>query len=130
MYSHLYTFERVLNLTDELEKLKLESLRLTGDFARVKAINDELIEENDRLQEKLKEVLAERNQLVEELADERNNHDRLQDFEVAESVELREAKLYLRILLEYLGESGYDVEKLEKIVALKRCVMKLEENNE
>lgn len=130
MYSHLYTFERVLNLTDELEKLKLENLRLKADFSRATAINDQLIEENERLQEKLKEVLAERNQLVEELADERNNHDRLQDFEVAESEELREAKLYLRILLEYLGESGYDVEKLEKIVALKRVLMKLEENNE
>ena len=130
MYSHLYTFERVLNLTDELEKLKLENLRLKADFSRATAINDQLIEENERLQEKLKEVLAERNQLVEELADERNNHDRLQDFEVAESEELREAKLYLRILLEYLGESGYDVEKLEKIVALKRCIMKLEETNE
>lgn len=116
MYSHLYTFERVLNLTDELEKLKLENLRLKADFSRATAINDQLIEENERLEK--------------ELAEERNNHDRLQDFEVAESEDLRDAKLYLRILLEYLGESGYDVEKLEKIVALKRCIMKLEETNE
>lgn len=100
----------------ELAELKLENLRLKGDFALAKTINDQLIEENERLEK--------------ELADERNNHDRLQDFEVAESEELREAKLYLRILLEYLGESGYDVEKLEKIVALKRVLMKLEETNE
>lgn len=146
MYSHLYTFERVLNLTDELEKLKLENLRLKADFSRATAINDKLIEENEQLKAKLKafetnleavgngwdywmneaqRLQNENDQLREELADERNNHDRLQDFEVAESEELREAKLYLRILLEYLGESGYDVEKLEKIVALKRCIMKL-----
>lgn len=116
MYKHLYTFERVLSLTDELEKLKLENLRLKADFSRAKAINDHLIEENERLEA--------------ELTEKRNNHDRLQDFEVAESEDLREAKLYLRILLEHLQETGHDVEKLEKIIALKRCIMKLEETNE
>ena len=146
----------------ELAELKLENLRLKGDFALAKTINDELIEENERLEKEIDRLrdkggsLASYNESVEaklkhtekvwreeskalqteidrlrtELAEERNNHDRLQDFEVAEAEELREAKLYLRILLEYLGESGYDVEKLEKIVALKRCIMKLEETNE
>lgn len=116
MYSHLYTFERVLNLTDELEKLKLENLRLKLDFSRATAINDQLIEENE--------------QLRAELIDERNRFDKLSDFEVAESEDFREAKLYLRILLEYLQENGHDVEKLERIVALKRVLMKLEEENE
>lgn len=123
MYSHLYTFERVLNLTDELEKLKLENLRLKLDFSRATAINDQLIEEYEVLEKEVEQLRA-------ELIDERNRFDKLSDFEVAESEDFREAKLYLRILLEYLQENGHDVEKLERIVALKRVLMKLEEENE
>lgn len=78
--------------------------------------NMELVEENLRLKA--------------ELAAERERFDKLSDFEVAESEDFREAKLYLRILMEYLQENGYDVEKLEKIIALKRVLMKLEETNE
>lgn len=76
------------------------------------------------------QMKAENARLKAELAEERSRFDKLSDFEVAEAKDFQEAKLYLRILMEYLQENGYDVEKLEKIIALKRCIMKLEETNE
>lgn len=76
------------------------------------------------------ECECEINRLRTELAEERNRFDKLSDFEVAQAEDFQEAKLYLRILMEYLAETGHDVEKLEKIIALKRCIMKLEETNE
>ena len=134
-------FEQLTELAEELLTTRMENLRLKGDFARTTAINDSLIEDNERLQKKLEQTESlwqstaktlqdEINQLRTELAEERDRHDKLQDFEVAEAKDFQEAKLYLRILLEYLQETGYDVEKLEKIIALKRCIMKLEETNE
>ena len=100
-----------------------ENLRLKADVKRFADLNDSLIEDNEALQKEIERLKA-------ELAEERNRFDKLIDFEVAESEDFHEAKLYLRILMEYLAETGHDVEKLEKIVALKRCIMKLEEENE
>lgn len=116
-------FKQTVKLSEELERVREANLRLRLDFARAAAINDRLIEENEVLEKEVEQLRA-------ELIDERNRFDKLSDFEVAESEDFREAKLYLRILMEYLQENGYDVEKLEKIIALKRCIMKLEETNE
>lgn len=169
-------FKPITELANELLTTRMENIRLKDNFARTTAINDSLIEDNERLQKKLEQteslwqsttktlqdeidqlraqlnvadtnlenvgkgwdfwmdeaqkLQTENDQLRTELAEERDRHDKLQDFEVAEAKDFQEAKLYLRILLEYLQETGYDVEKLEKIIALKRVLMKLEETNE
>lgn len=141
MYTMKDAVERNLALAEEIARLKTD-VKLFAD------LNDALIEDNEAFQKKLEhaeavrrriidadakereELHAKINQLRTELAEERNRFDKLSDFEVAEAGDYQEAKLYLRILMEYLAETGHDVEKLEKIVALKRCIMKLEEENE
>ena len=130
------------------QQLQEELTRAKADVKRFADINDSLIEDNEALQKKLEhaeavrkriidadakereELHAKINRLTQELADERDRFDKLSDFELAQAKELREAKLYLNIAMAYLEETGYDVEKLEKIIALKRCIMKLEETNE
>ena len=118
-----YLFNHAVKLSEEIEALRLANLRLRLDFSRAAAMNEKLNEENEALEKEVEQLRA-------ELNDERNRFDKLSDFEVAESEDFREAKLYLRILLEYLQENGHDVEKLERIVALKRVLMKMEEENE
>lgn len=114
-----------------------ENLRLKADVKRFAEINDSLIEDNERLQEKLKEVLAERNQLIEELTDERDRHDRLQDFEVAEAKELTDAKRIaedwknrFKIAVTVLALENYDVEDLIQTVSQIRAELLREEHHE
>jgi hypothetical protein len=114
-----------------------ENLRLKADVKRFAEINDSLIEDNERLQEKLKEVLAERNQLIEELTDERDRHDRLQDFEVAEAKELTDAKRIaedwknrFKIAVTVLALKDYDVEDLIQTVSQIRAELLREEHHE
>ena len=104
-------------------ELMEENQHLRADVKRFADLNDALIEDNEAFQKEIERLKA-------ELADERDRFDKLSDFEVAEAEDFQEAKLYIRILLEYLAETGYNVEKLEKIVALKRCIKKLEEEHE
>lgn len=123
MYTMKDALERNIKLMDALDSTRAECLRLQVDAKRFADLNDSLIEDNEAFQEEIKRLKA-------ELVDERDRFDKLSDFELAQAEELREAKLYIHIILEYLTESGYNTDKLEKIVALKRVLKKLEEENE
>lgn len=117
-------------LLEELTEAKTESERLEKEVKMYASVNDSLIEDNEALQAKLKQTESlwkataqtlqdEIDQLRAELADERDRFDRLSDFELAEAKELAHAKLMFNIAFSYLDQTGYDVERLGHIVALR-----------
>lgn len=99
-------------LKTKIGHLKEQRERAVADANRFRLLNDSLIEDNEALQKEVARLRA-------ELADERDRYDRLSDFELAEAKELAHAKLMFNIAFSYLDQTGYDVEKLGHIVALR-----------
>ena len=127
-------FDQVVQLSEELEAARLAFFNLKDDNKRLQ----KKLEQTEALWKDTTQALqTEIDQLRAELANERDRHDRPQDFEVAESKQLAEAKQEAKewqdrfvTALKLLKNDGYDVSSLVVQIAVHRTLKEFGGKNE
>ena len=123
-------FDQVVQLSAELEAARIAFFNLKDDNKRLQ----KKLEQTEALWKDTTQALqTEIDQLRAELADERDRHDRLQDFEVAESKQLAEAKEWqdrFETAIKLLKNDGYDVSSLVVQIAVYRTLKEFGGKNE